>query len=473
MRRRLATLVVAGTLAVVPAAAAPPPSVGRETRTDLAITIYNQDLALVKDTRELALSAGESPLRFEDVAAKIDPRTVAIHSLTDASKLAVVEQNYVFDLISPEKLMEKYVGREVELVESDVRLRSQTTKATLLSTNGGPVYQVGDRIHVGHPGRVILPSLPEELYARPTLLWRLTNSGPAKHKVEVSYLTGGVSWAADYVLVVNADDTRADLTGWVTLTNRSGARYDDATLKLVAGQVNRTVEPEALVGQERMFARAAAAPPKFAEEAFFEYHLYTLDRPATLADNETKQMRLLAGNDVGIKKTFLIVGQPAWWRSRQGDLGHDVPVGVYIDVKNAEANHLGMPLPAGTVRLYKQDKAGAQQFIGEDRIKHTPKDESVQLKVGEAFDVVATRTQTDYRAINVKPYDAEVAFALKIRNHKPNAVTVTLREPIRGEWKVIESSHPHTKIDAGTLGFDVPVPADGEVVVSYRAQVAY
>jgi hypothetical protein len=472
MRRSLAVLVAVGTIAALPAHGAPPPAVGRETRTDLAITVYNQDLALVKDTRELALSAGESPLRFEDVAAKIDPRTVAVRSLTDPAKLAVVEQNYVFDLISPEKLMEKYVGREVELVESDVRLRSQTTKATLLSTNGGPVYQVGDRIHVGHPGRVILPSLPEELYARPTLLWRLANSGPAKHKVEVSYLTGGVSWAADYVLVVNADDTRADLTGWVTLTNQSGARYDDATLKLVAGQVNRTVEPEALVREERMFARAAAAP-KFAEEAFFEYHLYTLDRPATLADNETKQMRLLAGNDVGIKKSFLIVGQPAWWRSRQGDLGHDVPVGVYIDLKNAEANHLGMPLPAGTVRLYKQDKAGAQQFIGEDRVKHTPKDESVQLKVGEAFDVVATRTQTDYRAINVKPYDAEVAFAVKIRNHKPEAVTVTLREPIRGEWKVVESSHPHTKVDAGTLGFDAQVPADGEVVVSYRVQVAF
>jgi len=472
MRRPLVALVFAA-LAAAPVHAAPPPAVGRDTRTDLAITVYNQDLALVKDTRELALSTGESALRFEDVAAKIDPRTVAVRSLTDAAKLSVIEQNYVFDLISPEKLMDKYVGREVELVETDARLRGQTTKAILLSTNGGPVYRVGDRIHVGHPGRVILPSLPEELYARPTLLWRLANGGPAKHKVEVSYLTGGVSWAADYVLVVNADDTKADLTGWVTLTNQSGTRYDNATLKLVAGQVNRTVAPEALVQEDRMaFARAAAAP-KFAEEAFFEYHLYTLDRPATLADNETKQMRLLAGNDVGLKKTFLLVGQPAWWRSRQGDLGHDVPVGVFLELKNAEANHLGTPLPAGTVRLYKQDKSGAQQFIGEDRIRHTPKDETVRLKVGEAFDVVATRTQTDYRAINVKPYDAEVAFAIKIRNHKPEPVTVTLREPIGGEWKVVEASQPHTKVDAGTLGFEVPVPADGEVVVSYRVQVAF
>jgi hypothetical protein len=215
------------------------------------------------------------------------------------------------------------------------------------------------------------------------------------------------------------------------------------------------------------------AAPEFAEEEFFEYHLYTLDRPATLGENETKQMRLLAASAIEVAKTFLIVGQPAWFRSRQGDLGHDVPVGVFLEFKNAAANRLGMPLPAGVVRLYKQDKGGAQQFIGEDRIRHTPKDETVRLKVGEAFDVVATRTQTDYRNLNVKPYDAEAAFAIHVRNHKSDAVTVRLREPVGGEWKVVESSHPPVKVDAGTLGFEVPVPADGDVTVSYRVQVAF
>jgi hypothetical protein len=374
-------------------------------------------------------------------------------------------------LISPQKLMEKYVGREVELVETDQQLRTSVTKATLLSTNGGYVYRIGDQVAVGHPGRVVLPKLPEELYARPTLLWRLANRGAAKHTVEVAYLTGGLTWEADYVAVVDADDTKADLTAWVTLTNTSGARYDEATLKLVAGTVHRVQPPERMM--RRALAMEARAEPTFMEEGFFEYHLYTLDRPTTLADNETKQMRLLAAPNVPLEKSYLVVGQPAWFRSRMGDLGKNLPVGVYLELENDAASHLGMPLPAGTVRLYKQDKSGAQQLIGEDRIKHTPKDEKVTLKAGDAFDVVATRTQTDYRALNVKPYDAEVAFTIAIRNHKKEAVTVMLREPVGGEWKVVDSSHPAIKVDAGTIGFEAEVPADGETVVSYRAQIAF
>jgi hypothetical protein len=447
-----------------------PPAVGRDARTDVAVTVYNQDLALVKDTREFPLPRGESALRFEDVAAKIEPRSVAVRSISDPDGLAVIEQNYVFDLISPEKLMEKYIGREIDLVETGERLRVKVTKATLLSTNGGPVFRIGDRIAIGHPGRVVLPQLPEELYARPTLLWRLASKGPERQRVEVSYLTGGMKWTADYVLVVNADDTKGDLTGWVTLTNESGARYDDATLKLVAGQLNRPRVPERAFAAEAMVR--AVPVPKLAEEEFFEYHLYTLDRKATLAENETKQLRLLTAAAVPLKKSFVVVGQPAWFRSRVGDLGRDLPVGVFLELRNDDASHLGMPLPGGTVRLYKLDKSGAEQLVGEDTIRHTPKDEPVLLKAGDAFDVVARRVQTDFRSINVEPYDAEAAFTVTLRNHKREAVTVSLREPIGRDWKVVESSVPPVKIDAGTLGFEVQVPKDGEVTVSYRVQVA-
>ena len=469
--RPVTSLLVASVVAVASMATADPvPVIGRDTRKDVAVTIYNQDLALVKDTREFPLPAGESALRFEDVAAKIDPRTVAVRSTTAPDALGVVEQNYVFDLISPRKLMDKYVGHDVELVETDENLKTATTKAVLLSNNDGPVYRIGDKIAIGHPGRVVLPALPDELYARPTLLWRLANDGPPRHRVEVSYLTGGLSWAADYVAVVNGDDTKLDLTGWVTLTNTSGTRYDDAMLKLVAGQLNRAKVEQPFAAETMALTRRAA--PKFTEEEFFEYHLYTLDRRTTLADNETKQMRLLAGNDVPLKKTYLIVGQPAWFRSRLGDLGRDLPVSVFLELKNDAASHLGMALPAGTVRLYKQDKSGAEQLIGEDSIRHTPKDEVVRLKAGDAFDIVATRTQTDFRQTNSKPYNVEAAFEVKIRNHKKEAVTVTLREPAGGDWKVIESSHKAIKVDAATIGFDVPVPADGEAVVTYRVQVA-
>lgn len=449
------------------------PVVGRETRTDVAVTVYNQDLAFVKELRDVSLASGESVIRFEDVAARIDPRTVAVRSLTDADRFRVIEQNYVFDLISPEKLMEKYVGQEVELVETDDTLKSSTTKATLLSVNGGPVYRIGDRIAVGHPGRVLLPKLPEALYARPTLLWRLANGGGPKQKLEVAYLTGGMSWAADYVAVVNADDSKASLTGWVTLTNQSGARYDDASLKLVAGQVNRAA-PQAVLykSMDRMAAMESAAP-QFAEEGFFEYHLYTLDRKTTLAENETKQMQLLQAEGIGLKKTYILAGQPHYYRNQQGDLGHDLPVGVYLEFRNDAASHLGMPLPAGTVRVYKKDSSGSAQFAGEDAIKHTPKDEDVKLHLGNAFDVVASRKQTDYKALNIKPYDLELAFEVRIRNHKDVPVTVSVREPIGGEWRVTESTHTAVKIDAGTIGFEVTVPKDGESVLRYRAQVAF
>ena len=447
--------------------------VSLDDRKDVALTVYNQDLGLVREIREFPLGSGESVVRYEGVASRIDPRTVSVKSLTDADRFDVVEQNYVFDLISPEKLMEKYVGQEVQLVETDQNLKTQTTPATLLSVNGGPVYQIYDRISVGHPGRVVLPRLPDALYARPTLLWRLANRGSSRQRVEVSYLTGGISWAADYVAVVNADDTKTDLTGWVTITNQSGARYDDATLKLVAGQVNRVAPQPMPMEAAADIAMMRQKAPAFAEEAFFEYHLYTLDRRATVAENETKQMQLLSATNVPLKKTFLLVGQNWWYRQPQGDLGQNIPVGVYLELENRQTGGLGKPLPAGTVRVYKQDSSGAQQFIGEDAIKHTPKDEKVNLKIGEAFDVVATRTQTDFKSINVKPYDIEVGFEVKIRNHKETPVTVTLREPVGGEWKIVESTHRAVKVDAGTIGFEVPVAADGEAVVRYRVQIAF
>jgi hypothetical protein len=447
--------------------------VARGARTEVALTVYNQDLGLVRDTREFDVGTGEVEVRFEDVAARIDPPTVGVRSLTAPEKLAVVEQTFAFDLISPERLLQRWIGREVELVETGDRLRERVTPAVLLSTNGGNVYRIGDRIAVGHPGRVVLPNLPEDLAARPLLRWRLANSGPARHKVEVSYLTGGLSWSADYVAVLRPDDTAADLTCWVTLTNQSGARFDDARLQLVAGQVNRAAPPAKVLTRAMDMAAQEAAPSRFRDEGLFEYHLYSLDRRTTLREEETKQLPLLAASGVRLAKSYRIVGQPMWWRSRMGELERNVPVGVFVELKNDAASHLGVPLPAGTVRLYKQDQSGAQQLIGEDALEHTPPDERVVLRAGSAFDIVASRTQTDYRTISTEPYQVEVGFALKIRNRRKDKATITIREPIGGEWKVVESTHPAIKVDAGTLGFDVPVTAGEEVSVRYRAQVAF
>ncbi len=440
-------------------------------RKSASVTVYNVNLALVRETRALKLDrAGVGTVRFMDVPARINPRTVHLKSLTDPEGLAVLEQNYEYDLLSPEKLMEKYVGKEVEIVEQAEDLTTRVEKAILLSVQGGPVYRVGDRIVLGQTGKVTLPGVPPDLVARPTLVWTLKSARPGTQDIEASYLTDGMNWSADYVAVLDSEDRNADLTGWVTVENRSGASYRDATLKLVAGDVRRVTAPGEFEAM-REDVRMRAAAPGFAEEAFFEYHLYTLDRPTTIKDNQTKQVTLFQAPGVPVVKKLLLIGQPAWYRGKFGTLAESQKVSAVIEMKNAKESGLGIPLPKGVVRVYKKDRSGAEQFAGEDAIDHTPKDETVRLKVGDAFDVVADRAQTDYRAVS--PRQSEAAFAISIRNHKEEDVAVTVREPIGGDWKVLESSHPWKKLDAGTIEFEIPVPKGKEVKLTYRASVRW
>ncbi len=466
----LSPLVLAGALA-----AEGPEALQDSTaadRTSVAVTVYNVNLALVRETRALRLSGpGVANLRFMDVPSSINPRTVHLKTLGAPDSLAVLEQNYEYDLMSPEKLMEKYVGHEVEIVEEAQDLTRRVEKATLLSVNGGPVYRVGDRIVLGQAGKVTLPSVPADLVPRPTLVWTLRSEKAGPREVEASYLTDGMDWSADYVVVVDAEDKAADLTGWVTIENRSGATFRDATLKLVAGNVRRvTPRPETFELAAREVAAAKAAP-QFAEEAFFEYHLYTLDRPTTLKDNQTKQLTLFQAAGVPVAKRLLLVGEPGWYRGRFGTISRDQKISVVLEVKNVKEGGLGIPLPKGTVRVYKKDRGGAEQFVGEDSIDHTPRDETVRLKVGEAFDVVADTTQTDYKSLS--PRQSESAFEISIRNHKDEDVTVTVREPVGGDWQVVEASREWKKIDAATIEFEVHVPKRGEVKLTYRVRVTW
>jgi len=442
-------------------------------RRSVSVTVYNVNLALVRETRTLVVDrAGTRALRFMDVPSSIDPRTVHLASLTAPGDLAVLEQNYEYDLISPQKLLEKYVGREVEIVEQAEDLSTRTVRAELLSVNGGAVYRVDDRIVLGHPGRVTLPSIPPDLVARPTLVWTLDARKAGKHEIEASYLTDNMNWSADYVAVVDADDREAGLTGWVTIDNRSGATFENATLKLVAGDVRR-VRPmpvmEAMQGRHDMAVKAAA--PQFAEESFFEYHLYTLDRPTTVKDNQTKQLSLFQASGIPVRKKLLLVGQPWFYRGQYGTIAQDEKVAVVLELVNSAKDGLGIPLPKGIVRVYKKDRSGAQQFVGEDSIDHTPKDETVRLKVGDAFDVVADRKQTDYRAIS--PRESESAYEVSIRNRKDEPVTVTVREPVGGDWRIVTSSLPGKKLDAATIEFEVPVSAGQEVSLIYRVRVRW
>ncbi len=434
----------------------------------VSVTVYNSNMGLVKDVRRIQLLLGLADLKFSGVAAQIMPQTVHIKSLTDPSTLEILEQNYEYDLLTPQKLLEKFVGQQVMLLNDGIEV-----PITILSTNNGVVYRMGERIFTGHPGRIIFPSLPENLISKPTLVWLLENRLASKQRVEATYLTRGLNWKADYIAVLDKEDRIMDLKGWVTLNNQSGATYKNATLKLVAGDVNRVIEEYgAYDAIGRLQERAAkSAPASFTEQAFFEYHLYSLQRPTTIKNNQTKQVSLLTSNDVPVNKRFLYYGAQHYYRNRYGVPVSNQKVGVYVEIANKKENRLGMPLPKGTVRVYKADGDGSLQFIGEDRIDHTPKDETIKVKMGDAFDVVAERKQTEWRKLAPGLY--EVSFEIKVRNHKESPVTVSVIEPIPGDWEILQNSHDYEKVEAHTVQFDVPVDKDEEAKLQYRVRVRF
>lgn len=440
-------------------------------RTDVAVTVYNNGLALVRDTRKLILPPGEVSLEFGDVAQQIRPETVSLKSLTDPAALAIIEQNYAYDLMSPSKLMEKYVGKDVRLVNFSSEVGFQEKDAKLLSVNEGAIYQADGEIYLGHPGTVVLPEIPANLIARPALIWLLANQG-TDHQVEVTYLTGGIGWKADYVITLARDEKSMGLEGWVTLNNQSGATYDNAQLKLVAGEVN--IVPQAAPEEAVMALGYAdmdgAMPAPMREEAFAEYHLYTLPRRTTIKENESKQVSLLSGESIAVEKVYEYRGQADFYSRPIPEL-KDQKVGVFLKFRNEEGNGLGIPLPAGTMRVYQEDSEGMLQFSGEDRLEHTPKDEDVRLKLGNAFDITAERKQTDYRQISDRVF--ENSFEIKIRNHKEMDIVVDVIEPMTDDWEILEKSHDFEKRDARTAVFKLPVPKDGEVILTYRVRVRY
>jgi hypothetical protein len=446
-----------------------------EDQIELALTVYNADLALVRDVRNVRLPSGSFDLRFMDIAATVNPATVHFRSLTDPSRLDVVEQNYEYDLLEPDKLLRKYVGRDVTLVRTRTdsgTTREEEVKARLLSYNSGPVWRIGNEIVTGmHADSFRFPELPDNLYTHPTLIWTLQNGGASSHRVETSYLARKLAWNADYVLTVGRDDRAADLDGWVTLTNGSGTSFRNAKLQLVAGDLNiaKQVIDRAQVAAESAMVAAKAT---MSQEAFSEYHLYTLDRKTSINNEETKQVSMLSGTNVPVRKRYVVEGQQWYYHNGRhpGAPIRDV-VQVFYQLRNDANSGLGMPMPAGTIRVYQSDSRGGVQFAGEDRIQHTPKDEVVNLKIGNAFDVVCERKQTDFQQISSSVYEFE--YEITLRNHKANAITVEVNEPIGGTWRMLQSSHEWKKTEAWAAQFIVPLAVDGTSVLKYRTRVTY
>jgi len=444
-------------------------------QAELSLTVYNSDIALVRDVRNLQLPRGIGNLRFMDIAATINPATVHFRSLTEPSQVSVLEQNYEYDLLDPDKLLRKYVGREVTLMRNRQEggtTRQEEVKATLLSYNTSPVWKIGSEIVTGlGADHIRFPELPDSLYSRPTLIWTVQNDGTARHRVEASYLARSLAWSADYVLTVARDDKAADLNGWVTLINNSGTAFKNTKLQLVAGDLNRVRQQ--LNKMADMAAPAAArAEEKMAQESFSDYHLYTMGRKTTINNAQTKQVSLLEGTDVPVIKRYVVEGQNYYYHNymHPGSPIKD-SVEVYYQFRNEEKSGLGLPMPAGVLRVYQADSIGGVQFVGEDRIMHTPKDETLNVKIGNAFDVICERKQTDFTKIATNVYEFE--YEITLRNHKASAISVEVNEPVGGTWRMINASHEWTKTSAWAAQFKVPVIADGTAVLKYRVRVTY
>lgn len=445
-----------------------------QDQQQISITIYNDNLAMVRDLRHVSLEKGMNRLAWGEVSMQIRPETALLTAFEKTSEIRVVEQNFDFDLLSPEKLLEKYHGRSVNVIHVNPVTGEETTEAaTVLSTSDGIVLKFRDRIETGTPGRIAFPDIPDSLHDRPTLSLLLDGAAPGNHELELSYLTNGLSWQADYVARLNADDTRLDLIGLATLTNHSGVAYAEAHLQLMAGEIS-LVSAEPYPARKMMAMVADAAGYQEArEEPLSEYHLYTLPATTTLAENQAKQVTLMSATDIPVSQEFLLRGAGAYYFNKYNNQDGKLNPVVLFQFEN-KGQGLGVPLPKGTVRVYKNDAQDNTQFLGEDRIEHTAKDEYVRVKLGKAFDITATRTQTDFQQLDTPSKRfTETAHQIEIRNARQKDVTIRVQEPIPGDWIMISESMPHTKSTSNLAEWMVKVPANEKVVLSYRIRIRH
>ncbi len=470
-------------------------------RTSVDLTVYNTNMALIREERTIEFVRGLNYVTVPDIPATIDGTSLHFSSLTDPSSVRILEQNYQYDLVHQAKLLDKYVGKDIEFVRLDEATKKEySVEARLLATgwqpqvqyNGTTAYtrtgemivEIGGKIELNPPGRVELPGLSEGLILKPQLEWLVSANRDGKQRAEISYIANGITWNCNYVALLNKDDSKLDLTGWVTLTNNSGAVFKDAGLKLVAGDVNRVPEQRVYANAVALKAQVDMAAQQFEQKDLFEYKLYSLQRHTDLSNNETKQIELTSGHNVSSTKLFIYDGIADNWHAYYNNYSYrsqesfgqqsNRKVGAYISFQNEEKAGLGIPLPKGKVRVYKKDDEGKEQFIGEDMIDHTPKDEQVRLYLGNAFDIVGERKQTNFRTI-VSGHVFQESFEITIRNHKSEPVEVQVYEhPWRwSDWEIVKQNTNWKKIDQTTVDFPVKLAKDEEKTVTYTIQYTW
>ncbi len=440
---------------------------------NLDISIYNDNFAMVREVRQAGLAQGASSIRYLDVPSFITPETIQVRSLNAPDDLNVLEQDYEHNNLNSQTLLDKFVGKKIKVMTwHEYQDRKEIVEATLLSNEGEPVYQIGREVYIGYPGSKILPELPEGMLSKPAFMWQVENKNSKPHDLEVTYLTSNLSWKMDYVLNLPEAGNSAQMAAWATLHNQTGTTFENAGLRLLAGQVNRVQQAPA----PRMYAMKAMAMDSgdggsFQERPVFEYHAYDLARKVTLRQNETKQVQFFKTKAVKFSKELRVEGTPNYYSSMMNQDKEKVPVQVFIKLNNASENGLGNPLPQGTVRLYSRDGQGRQSFLGEDSISHTSKNEDVKIRAGESFDVTAERKQTDFRQITSNSTESE--YEIKLKNKKAEDVEVVVSETIPGNWQIISQSQPFEKVNASTIQFKVKVSKNSENTVRYRVKVGF
>lgn len=439
----------------------------------LSVTIYGSNVALIKDRRTVNLPHGGLSLAFGEVSEQIRPET----ALLRGPDLMVREQRFSSNLLTPRSLLEAHVGREVTLSRRHpLTGEEQPVRAKVLSAVDGVVLQVGDRIETDVDGRLIYADLPDSFRYRPTLTMLVDSGAEGVREVELAYLTGGLTWQADYVAELSEADDRLNLNAWATVTNESGTHYDQAQVYLVAGDVRVARSPVVALraGLETMASDMGPAPKVMTEESIFDHHLYTLGHRTTLADKEKKQLALFAADAVQCRKEYLIKGREDFFRARMGEIGSKIKAAVLIEVHNVKDAGLGQPLPGGVIRVYKKDGAGQTHFVGEDTIRHTPEQGTIRLHLGEAFDVTADKVQSDYKKFkqaDSSGFIFESEYAIRLNNARNEEVTVTVQESIPGEWEILSESVQHTRSSAQLASWTVPIPPKGSASLTYRIRV--
>ncbi|NCA69707.1 MAG: DUF4139 domain-containing protein [Sphingobacteriia bacterium] len=455
-------------------------AVDQEQRIDesaqkaLAITIYNADLALVKDQRRIRLGQGEHRLAWRNVSERIRPETALLSETSGRIEVELIEQSFDFDLLTPESLLRKYVGRTVQVIRTNEDGDRTLEDAVILAANAGPVLRYADRIETIIDGHLAFPDVPEDLRDQPTLVLHLRTPSGGDGLYELAYLTSGLAWKADYVADLATDGSFMDLNGWVTLTNESGIAYRQAQIQLVAGEVNQVEQPRPMPDKlMRAMPMATSSMPE--QESLAEYHLYTLPHRTDLLHNQTKQVALLSAPRIPVSRELVVRGGPGGDRSSAADGWSKLPVTASLSFANRDGS-LGIPLPKGVIRVYAKDRRGNAQFVGEDAIDHTPKNETLTVRLGESFDVTARRRQIQFTKLggaSAYDYTYEAAYELELKNAKDAPVTVKVLENIHGDWMMIDESHPHDKASSSLASWQIEVPAEGSATLSWRLRVRH